>query len=322
MQYHGVVSFCHAQPAWPAARFEVSDRKPLSVAILFADVCRSTQLFEQYGDVQARELVAAAIELMSRSTQRYQGRVVKTIGDEVMAVLPNADRAVLAAVDMQKQVSNDPFMRQHDMGIKVGFHQGPVLEEDDDVYGDAVNVAARMVSNAKCEQIITNSETLGQISPLTGARTRSLGRSKVAGKSEMLELLEILWQEDPSSITTVSKTLGNPDLFSEVRLSLRFSGNVIHLDEKTYGFSMGRDGRNQLVVDNEWVSRNHATIEFRKRSFVLTDSSTNGTWLQQEGEEPFFLHRDQIPLHKQGVICLGQAIDLANPMLIHYQCKY
>ncbi len=300
----------------------MSENNQVSMAILFADVCRSTQLFEQYGDLKARELVAAAIELMSRSTERYQGRVVKTIGDEVMAVLPNADRAVLAAADMQKQISTDTFMRQHDMGIKVGFHFGQVLEEDGDVYGDAVNVAARMVSNAKCEQIITNSETMALVSPLTGARTRSLGKSKVAGKSELLELLEILWQEDPSSITTVSKTLGNPDLFSDIRLSLRFEGNVINLDEKTYGFSMGRDARNNLVVESEWVSRNHASIEFRKRSFVLTDSSTNGTWLQQDGEEPFFLHRDQIPLRKQGVICLGQAIDPENPLLIYYQCKY
>lgn len=300
----------------------MSENNQTSLAILFADVCRSTQLFEQYGDVKARELVAAAIVLMTRVTEKYQGRVVKTIGDEVMSVLPSADRAVLAAVEMQKQITDDDFMRQHDMGIKVGFHFGQVLEEDGDVYGDAVNVAARMVSSAKCEQIITNSDTMRHVSPLTSARTRSLGKSKVAGKSELLEQLEILWQEDPSSITTVSKTLGNPDLFSSIQLSLRFAGNVFQLDEKTYGFSMGRDARNHLVVESEWVSRNHASIEFRKRSFVLTDSSTNGTWLQQEGEEAFFLHRDQIPLHKQGVICLGQAIDPANPLLIYYQCKY
>lgn len=297
-------------------------REQTTIAILFADVCKSTQLFETHGDLRARELIAHALGIMTESTERYHGRVVKTIGDEVMSVIPTADKVVLAAVDMQRVLSQDPLMKEHQIGIKIGFHYGDVLEEHGDVFGDAVNVAARMVGSAKRDQIISNQETLGYLSPLTPARTRSLGFSKIRGKADMLELQEILWQEDTSSVTTVSKTLGHADLFSDVQLSLRFAGDVINLNDKTTGFSMGRDFRNELVVESEWVSRVHASIEFRTRSFVLIDSSTNGTYVQFDNEEPLFLQRDEITLRKQGVICLGQSIDLTNPLLLYFQCRY
>ena len=72
--------------------------KDLEVAILFADVVGSTQLYDKFGDTKASETVAACLEVMKDATQQYNGKVIKTIGDEVMATFPTVDEAMSAAI--------------------------------------------------------------------------------------------------------------------------------------------------------------------------------------------------------------------------------
>ncbi len=78
--------------------------------IIFADVCRSTQLFETYGDRRAREIVGHALEVMERVINSYDGAVIKTIGDEVMCTVDSPDKAVLAACEIHKQIGRDQML--------------------------------------------------------------------------------------------------------------------------------------------------------------------------------------------------------------------
>ena len=64
--------------------------KDIELAILFADVVGSTRLFETLGDQRARAMVAICIDVMRTATEQHNGTVIKTIGDEVMAVFPTA----------------------------------------------------------------------------------------------------------------------------------------------------------------------------------------------------------------------------------------
>jgi adenylate cyclase len=61
---------------------------------------------------------------------------------------------------MHEEISFDPKMVQANIHLRIGFHHGEVISEPGDVFGDAVNVAARMVALAKSDQILTNKETL------------------------------------------------------------------------------------------------------------------------------------------------------------------
>ena len=81
--------------------------KDLEVAILFADVVGSTQLYDEYGDTKASETVAHCLEVMKDATHLYNGTVIKTIGDEVMATFPTVDDAMGAASQMQKRISTE-----------------------------------------------------------------------------------------------------------------------------------------------------------------------------------------------------------------------
>jgi len=78
------------------------------VAIVFADVVGSTQLYENLGDERARETVQSCLNVMKRSTEEYGGTVIKTMGDEVMSTFPSADDAMNAASQMQQRITNNP----------------------------------------------------------------------------------------------------------------------------------------------------------------------------------------------------------------------
>ena len=150
--------------------------------ILFADVSGSTRLFETKGDVEARRLIAAVLDALSIVCVGHGGRVIKTIGDEIMCTLPTAMSGLLAACDMQRKMSRDINFVRDNLAVRIGFHHGNALEENGDVFGDAVNVAARMASLAKREQIVSTAATVNGLSGTRLPETRSLGRARVSGK--------------------------------------------------------------------------------------------------------------------------------------------
>src|SRR5215510_5865238 len=137
-----------------------------SLTILFADVSGSTKLFETRGDVEARRLVAAVLNALAEVTGRHGGHVIKTIGDEIMCTFPGPMQGLLGSVDMQKRIAHDPAFARDNLAIRIGLHHGETLVEDNDVYGDAVNTAARMASLAKREQIVTTASTVNLLTNL------------------------------------------------------------------------------------------------------------------------------------------------------------
>ncbi|HET9485351.1 MAG TPA: adenylate/guanylate cyclase domain-containing protein [Xanthomonadales bacterium] len=277
--------------------------------ILFADVSGSTKLFELKGDVAARTIISAVLAALGDIAARHGGRVIKTIGDEVMCTFPNALNGLLAAIDMQKRLSSDPGFTKDNLAIRIGLHHGDTLHEDNDVYGDAVNTAARMGSLAKREQIVTTATTAQSVTP-GSVRTRSLGTARVSGKMLPIEIVDVIWQEDMSNVTTVQRairldSMGN---IAGLKLTLRHKGRVIELDPTSQPFTLGRDANSSLVIDAEWVSRNHAMIEYKRGYFMISDRSTNGTWVKLGEDDELRLHRDEIHLRKTGTISLGQAV--------------
>jgi class 3 adenylate cyclase len=124
-------------------------QKTESLAILFADIAGSTALYESLGDALARDIVARCIAIMTKVVQKYRGELIKTIGDEIMCVFASSRTAMLAACEMQESVERDKPGGRTQMFLRIGFHWGEVIRESNDVFGDAVNIAARMASAAR-----------------------------------------------------------------------------------------------------------------------------------------------------------------------------
>lgn len=298
----------------------MSQRQPLT--ILFADVSGSTKLFETLGDEAARRIVSGVLQALAEITRRHGGRLIKTIGDEVMCTFPGALNGLLAATDMQKRVSTDPLFIRDSLAIRIGLHHGETLVEEADVYGDAVNTAARMASIAKREQIVTTASTVSGVTNAGPLRTRSLGTARVSGKLQPIEIVDVMWQDDTSNVTTVQRVVKLVEAQQrKARLLLRYREQAIELDELAPPFSLGREASNNLMVDAEWVSRTHATIEYKRGYWVIGDRSTNGTWVRLGEADELRLHRDEIQLRsKAGTISLGQETSLNPDYVLQFQC--
>ncbi len=295
--------------------------KETKLTILFADVCGSTKLYETLGDSIARETVAKCVSIMGEETQRQSGRVVKTIGDEVMSVFEEPSAAADAASVMQERISSGLVVQGRNISIRVGFHFGPVIvEADGDVYGDAVNTAARMAGQAKAGQILTTASTVDKLSDLWKASTRQIDRAAVKGKKDEIDMIEILWQrEDVTRMSTSFKPGG--ETAKKAKLLLRYRDQSVEVNESNSSIVMGRADENDLVVKNTLISRLHARIEYRKGNFVLVDQSINGTYVRTSSGEELFVRRDNYPIKGNGIIGLGQRLAPESPDAISFQCE-
>ncbi|MGA8276745.1 MAG: adenylate/guanylate cyclase domain-containing protein [Rhodanobacteraceae bacterium] len=293
-----------------------------SITILFADVSGSTKLFELRGDEEARRIIANVLGALVGITEEHGGRLIKTIGDEIMCTFPSALQGLLASTDMQRRVKSDPVFVEDNLGIRVGLHHGEALVEANDVFGDAVNVAARMAALARRDQIVATASSAVGITNAGGLSVRSLGTARVAGKLRPIEIVDILWQDDLSNVTLVQRVARTAPDTSRVRVLLRYQSQTFKIDEISPAFTLGRDLGSSLSIEAEWISRHHAIIEWKRGHFVLIDRSTNGTWVRIGDEEEFVVHRDEFRLRKRGCISLGQASTPESTLTLFFECDY
>lgn len=274
-------------------------------SVMFADVCDSTRLYELAGDTVALGAIRQCIALMKSRSTAAQGRVVKTIGDEIMVLFPAAENAMQAALDMQEAVSSLPPIAGAPLSIHIGFHHGPILsDESGDVFGDTVNLAARLTKLASRRQIITSKNAVEQLSARLRQMTRHLYPIQVRGKNQVIELYEAIWQQNFDLTTLVAPV----DLASRraMLLTLRYQGTLFEMNPASLPLTIGRDVSMSIVVTARQVSRFQATIEPRGGRFVLIDRSSNGTHVRIDGEEGIVLRRDEIPLRGHGWITFAQ----------------
>lgn len=282
-------------------------------AILFADVSASTKLYETAGDVAALDAIQRCIKAMARATGAAHGRVVKTIGDEVMAIFGGADAAAAAAAEMQVAVDAMPPVANNKLGLRIGFHFGPVLQEKDDVFGDTVNLAARLVAQAVKGQIITTSATADMLPPPLRGMTRDLYAINVKGKADEISLCEVIWKRHDEDTTVMVSGRRPAGKRAPVVLKLKYRDKEVIRRRDTDSIDIGRDPACGLVIYDHMASRQHCTLERRQDKYTLKDHSTNGTYVTMEGDTEQHLLREEVILRKHGWIAFGQPRAQAAP---------
>jgi adenylate cyclase len=275
------------------------------VSVLFADVSGSTKLYETAGDAVAHAAIEKCVNLMREKTLNANGRVVKTIGDEVMSAFPTADAAADAAIEMQSAILELPPVGGTQIGIRIGFNHGPVVERDGDVFGDAVNLAARLAGVATKGQIITARDTVMLMSPMLKAATRAITTIQVKGKAQEIQVYELIWQQSEDMTTLASqKSVYKP---KNAKLRLLVQGTELVLSAERPALALGRDPSADLVIKERMASRAHGKIERRLDKFILTDHSANGTFITVEGDKEIVLRREEFTLRGHGWIAFGQS---------------
>ncbi|MBF0214112.1 MAG: FHA domain-containing protein [Magnetococcales bacterium] len=293
-------------------------RENATLAIMFADIAGSTKLYETIGDAKAREITSRCIELLSSITKYHGGRVVKTIGDEVMCIFPSADSAAEASVQMQEDVAAQALRWGTALKIRVGFHFGEVIKENNDVFGDAVNLAARMAAQAKGDQIITTGDTLEVMSPHLRMNSRMLITTTVKGKTKPIQIVELTWGEE-EELTVMGGPSFSITAKTTPSMVVSFNDQSVTLSETQSVVSFGRGATNTFVVPDNMSSRVHSRIEYRRGKIYLVDQSTNGTYVIAAKGQQTFVHRDELPIEGSGVIGLGRIVAPDDPLAVHYR---
>lgn len=287
--------------------------------MLFADVTGSTRLYEAAGDVKAVEAISHCVETLRRAAEAGGGRVVKTMGDEVMALFTTPDGAADAATRMHLAVDALPPVGDQKLSVRIGFHAGPVIQRENDVFGDTVNLASRLVEQATKGQVLMSAETVELLSPALRNATRRLYDITVKGKADDIALCELLWRRSPD-ITNVPVARSQKKA-ARVSLRLLCRGTQLIRRRLEESVSIGRDPGCVLVVADPAASRHHCTIERQQDTFVIRDHSSNGTYVTVEGEgRDIHLRRQELALRGHGWIRFGEQREQAADVL-EYWCE-
>jgi class 3 adenylate cyclase len=168
-----------------------------TITVMFTDIKGSTAYFEKYGDVAGLMMVHQCNDILRKIVEAHGGRVIKTIGDAIMASFEEGKESVLAAMEMQKALIgfNAPKPKVDHVFIRIGLHYGTGIVKSNDVFGDVVNMASRVESVAVPEQIVISDTLNQQVAPLGVFKIVHLGRYQLKGKETDRDLFEVVWDE-------------------------------------------------------------------------------------------------------------------------------
>ena len=162
---------------------------------------------------------------------------------------------------------------------------GPAIVDQNDIYGDTVNVAAAMREIAVSRQVIVTETVVQRMPPELLHRTRRFDTSRLKGRQEKTVIYELQWEDEDTTQMLSAAEQGEDEKVT--RLQLTYKGEEISLLEEMPAITIGRDSTCTMIIEGKLVSRLHATIEYRKGKFIYIDSSTNGTYIRTEKVETF-----------------------------------
>ena len=282
------------------------------LAVLFADICGSTSLYENLGDDRARKLIFQCINVMTDQIFAGQGTLVKTIGDEVMATFPTAEAAFHAACSIRNAVEGNQHVYAYPLHIRIGFNYGPVIKEFGDVFGNTVNVASRVSAITRAGQVMATQAVYDELPAELRSRMRQIIRAELKGKQDRFDLYQVIIEQEDAQNTRIGMPAYRKTPEKVDDLILRYRGRSIRVNKECRSVILGRDETCDLVVRNELASRLHIHVEFRSGKFVIVDQSTNGTYVRLSDGNVAHITREEIYLQGNGSISLGQTFS-ENP---------
>lgn len=281
-------------------------REQSTKAVLFADVSESGLLYQKLGDTAARNVINACFAALSEILPRFEGMLMKTLGDAILCVFPTADQAVLAAGEMQAVVTSTR-PGNYPVAVHIGLAHGPVLLEETDVFGDTVNVAAYLTAVAMREQILTTEATRSALSPALKSCIRPIFHAVLKGTSRESMVYQVLWKTDRMEITDVNLQSSKVIPGDTGSLLVSLDEEQVRIDHFRPSITIGRSHECDLVVADRYASRQHLTIRLMRMRFYLIDHSINGTFVTLQGGEEVHVLRGELPLDSSGEISLGRS---------------
>lgn len=279
--------------------------------VLFADLRGSTALYQQLGNAAAAVRVTQAVQSLAGSASAQGGRVVKTLGDGLIVLFDGAAAGVQAAFGMQELLAkageasagSSASVRTDVIRLHLALEHGEVLELGGDFYGDAVNVAARLLDHSGDQEILITHNVLQHLNEPLRRRFRSLDAIALRGRSEPVMVHASAHRMHKDGATTWYEEGDEPSEPDGIRIWNTKRDLV--LGAKGLPAFLGREPQAQFFVEEARASRSHARLEWRGQCIHLTDLSYNGTHVRFSDGELVTLRRSSCVLHGRGLIGLG-----------------
>jgi class 3 adenylate cyclase len=288
----------------------------LERTVLFADLRGSTSLYGTLGNAAASAVITQALRALCAVVASAGGVVVKTLGDGLMAVFERPQQALDAAQGMHAALAtaaSQPGATSgwHGLRLQVGMARGEVVEVEGDCYGDAVNVAARLLEHAGDSETLVTAEVIAGFPARSRKRFRPLDRLQLRGRAEPVQV-HVLGRDARGGEQTTQFS-DQPPAERPLGLRLSWLEHRRDFDLAHLPLIIGRSPLASFSVDDSRVSRSHARIDWHGGAFQLTDLSFNGTYVRFGGQgEVLPLRRGTCALHGHGAIGLGASpLDLS-----------
>ncbi|WP_290872247.1 adenylate/guanylate cyclase domain-containing protein [Aquabacterium sp.] len=279
-------------------------------AILFADLRGSTALYLKLGNTEAATVVTHSLAMLGQIIARAGGRVVKTLGDGLMAVFDDAERAVESAANLHDSldriapVADGLPIKVAAIKLKVAIAWGEMVEVEGDCFGDAVNVAARLLDLAGDNETLTTAQLLRELPSDQHERFRSIDKLHLRGRKEPVPVLRMESRRFGDTVSTMIMDAPATDMPEGIRLQWLSTERIF--STASMPLVLGRSPQASFCVSDSRVSRSHARIESHSGHIYLSDLSYNGTHVKFDSDDQVLtLRRGTCTLHGCGVISMG-----------------
>lgn len=273
--------------------------RTLSAAVLLADISGSTSLYNEVGNAEAMRAISDELERLRTTVQDQGGIYIREKGDDVLAYFDDPDRAFGA---MRAMVA----MGASRLSVHAGLHFGPILLAGDDIFGETVNLAARLAALANAGEGLLSRAMVDRLSGIESTLLPIEG-VWLKGISEPLDVYS--FNSDDTAMRTAMFPPGAgakgsammPAAGAEVALILTIGDRVWRCRESD-GLIIGRSEECEIILPRPWISRRHAVLTVRGGKAIIEDRSSSGTYVAMGSDREFLLHREAIILTSHGTL--------------------
>jgi adenylate cyclase len=282
----------------------------LERAVLLADITGSTPLYEAVGDGEAAERIGRCVDRMRHLIEAGGGVFVAAKGDDVLATFEAADAALMAVEAILAE------MPMGGLSVHAGLHFGWVVSTRGDIFGDTVNLSARLAGMANPGEVLMSRDFAAQLPRDRAATLRPLNAMTVKGKSLPIEVFSL--NDDTQFLAPARTAPRVPAGDNRVSVLLAF-GATRRMAEEGTSVSLGRGTENEIVVPKPWVSRRHATVAVSGSRIQLTDRSSYGTYLTVAGSPELLVRRETVILAGSGGLSPGTSAQNPDAAIVDFE---
>jgi adenylate cyclase len=290
------------------------DQERLLAAVFLADVVGSTPLYERNGDADAMRQVSDCLDAIREITARYGGQFIHSKGDDVLSLFERPEAALSAVSQISSRLTKGTLK------VRIGLHFGAVIRMRGDIFGDVVNVTARLSTTANPGEVLISQSFFEALSVGSRSALRLLDNMAFKGKQEPFDVYTL--RGDDSAQTTqiarggvIERRLAPP---RHVNLVIRY-GDLSRSCRDNESVTIGRSPECDIVVERPWVSRHHATFTILNGRARLAERSSSGTFVSTGDGHEVFVRREDVLLVGSGFISPGRQSSLSDAQILHYE---